>query len=223
MAYRNRRALLDAGPGLLRQLKQSAQDPLEIGAVFISHFHLDHTAELFPFLLYRFLKEPQANSRLQVFGPPRTERWFADLAAWQGRWLSAAMPQIIEVRETAVDWAGLKVCAQDTPHTQESVAWRFGDCLFYSGDTDWSDELVAFAAGCRCGLVECSFPDDLKTTGHLTTSESARLAKRAQFRLLLLTHFYPQNETQELTRHVKRIFPGDVVAVRDLLTIEIQA
>ncbi len=218
--HQNRTALLDAGMGAVLQLKKARQNPLKITEVFISHFHLDHTADLFPFLLWRCLQDPQANSRLTLYGPPGTTRWFADLAAWQGGWLSNARPQIIEA-QGAISWAGLKVTAQPTPHTEESIAWRFGDLLFYSGDTDWSDKLVAFAKGCRCGLVECSFPDTLKMAGHLTTSESARLAGEAHLTQLVLTHFYPQNERQDLELQVKRIFNGQVIAARDLLTVEI--
>ena len=47
-------AVLDFGPGILRQLKSLPVNLLSIQTVFISHFHLDHCADLFPFLMNRY-------------------------------------------------------------------------------------------------------------------------------------------------------------------------
>ena len=54
----DKKILIDCGPGTLNRLSQINVDPREIDYVFLSHFHADHSGDLFAF---------QMNFRLNDF------------------------------------------------------------------------------------------------------------------------------------------------------------
>ena len=66
-------ALLDCGPGIIKQLKLACIDPVRVNQVFLSHFHLDHCADVFPLLLNRFLLDARSNDSLTIYGPVGTK------------------------------------------------------------------------------------------------------------------------------------------------------
>ena len=45
--------LLDCGYGIVKQLINFNEDILKVDTVLISHLHLDHCSDLFPFLMRR--------------------------------------------------------------------------------------------------------------------------------------------------------------------------
>jgi ribonuclease BN (tRNA processing enzyme) len=114
--------LVDAGDGVLRQLA-AANLPLEkVRAIFITHHHFDHNADLGPLLARRWLFG--THSPLPVFGPPMT----IDMLAQQARAYRAielapitiggpASPSIastIDARDFPADLDQPRVIYQDT-------------------------------------------------------------------------------------------------------------
>jgi len=85
-----------------------------------------------------------------------------------------------------------------TPHTEESLAYRFdggGVSIVYSGDTGPDVNLAGFAMDADLLVCECSLPDDIVGKNHLSPTAVARFATSASPGLLLLTHVYPQFRT----------------------------
>ncbi len=213
--------LVDAGPGTLRQLKCLQVDLLQIQRVVITHYHLDHCADLFPLLMARFLLKEQANASLSVFGPENLREWFSTQAQFQGAWLHNARPQLIPFNHQPVQLGNWQIIAGLNNHTSESLSLRLtnGQTIFYSSDTDFQEDLLPLARDAELAILECSLPDHLKISGHLTPTEVARFADMANLHRILITHIYPQNDSPDLKQRIQRHFDGEVIIANDLLTI----
>jgi len=71
------------------------------------------------------------------------------------------------------------------------------------------------ARGCDLLVVECSAPDGLGVTGHLTPAEVGELCAVAGPRRVALTHQYPAAAAADLAAAVRRRFDGPVEQARD--------
>jgi ribonuclease BN (tRNA processing enzyme) len=213
--------LLDCGPGILFRLKAAQIELLSIETALLSHFHLDHCNDLFPILMNRALLRNGANEKLQIIGPNGLQSWFRTVASTQGAWLTAALPQILQVGDAGFEWAGVTVTACPTGHTLNSISYKFNtkQSLFYSGDAGPNNELANFARGAHTGILECSHPDERPQPGHMTPVMASQFAARAGFSRLILTHFYPENDPPRFGKEVRQIFDGEIVIAEDMLHI----
>ena len=213
--------LVDMGPGIIRQLKALQIDLLQIGFVAISHFHLDHCSDLLAFLMNRFLLKEEANLELTIFGPADLKSWFESQAQWQGAWLQNAMPRLLPFKNKPVQIGNWQIVAALNGHTANSLSLRIsnGKTVFYSSDTDYQEALLDLARHSDLAVIECSLPDHLKVAGHLTPTEVAMLANKANLQRILISHIYPQNDSPDLKQRIASQFDGEVMIASDLLTI----
>ena len=77
-------------------------------------------------------------------------------------------------------------------HCKESVGVRIeeGKSVVFSGDTDYTHNLVRLAEGADLLFVECSFPER-KAPGHLNLAEVQKVVDQAKPRRVILSHLYP--------------------------------
>jgi ribonuclease BN (tRNA processing enzyme) len=85
----------------------------------------------------------------------------------------------------------------------------------YTGDTGPSADLARWARGCDLLLAECSLPDERALAIHLTPSQAGTLAREADAKSLVLTHFYPLVEAAQPARRAAERYAGPVAAARD--------
>ena len=52
-----------------------------------------------------------------------------------------------------------------------------------------------------------------------TPTRAGELAARAEPKKLLLTHLYPACEGEDLTAACQKVYPGEILLARDLMTI----
>jgi len=219
----NHTALLDCGPGVLHRLKERAVHVLELDTLFLTHFHLDHCADVFPLLMNRALLDSGANRRMTIIAPSGLRRWFEQIAATQGSWLHNDLPDLIELEGQTVYWAGCAVHHFANGHTPQSVSYRIeeeGRSVFFSGDCGFSDGLVYFAGDSALAFCECSYPDEAAQEGHLTPETVAALAQKAGFGRLVLVHIYPENDTPDLTERVKKHYKEEVLCGADFMQFD---
>ncbi len=96
-----------------------------------------------------------------------------------------------------------------------------GKKVAFSGDTGYCKELVQLASKADCLVCECSFPDAMTVDGHLTPKLVGRVAKEAEIKKLILTHFYPEVENEPIVEIIKQAFSGEVIVGSDLSKFEL--
>ena len=110
-------------------------------------------------------------------------------------------------------------------HSRESIAYKItgagGQSVVYSGDTDFSENLVTLARDVDLLICESALPDDLKTEGHLTPSIAGEIATRANVRKLVLTHFYPECDQVNIEKECRQTYDGPLVLAEDLMRIKL--
>jgi len=217
------RLLLDCGAGALHRAATFGIPWAQATHVAISHFHIDHWAEL-PHLLFalRWGTEPPRSEPLVVLGPRGLRARLALAAGAFEDWL--VRPEypldIVELEPDRRYPLGDQVRLEThrTPHTASSLAYAVSDgrvrCV-YTGDTGYSAALAQWASGCDLLLAECSLPDERAVERHLTPSRAGRLAREAGARRLVLTHFYPVFGDRDPAALAAEEFDGDIVAARD--------
>jgi ribonuclease BN (tRNA processing enzyme) len=218
------RLLIDCGSGVTRRLAELGIEWQAITHIAITHFHLDHYADL-PTLLFafRYGMLPVRSAPLEIIGPVGTKALFDKLAEAHGPFVTTPVfPQSITEIEPGqtrnLQPATCSLSAFKVPHTAESVAYsiQVGDRrLVYTGDTGVSPELGEWAKGCDLLVAECSLPAAMAIPEHLTPEQVGELGRIAQPGLLALTHFYPPVEQVDIEGLVRRRYTGPLSLAYD--------
>ena len=217
------RLLLDCGAGALHRLAEFGLPWHQVSHVVLSHFHPDHWGEL-PMLVYalKYTTVPPRSEPLVILGPPGVVQLLRTLAEGYGPWLlDPGFPiGILDVRDGEPFPLNADVSLETfpVPHTTESVALALvapEGRLVYTGDTGPSGELARWATGCDLLLAECSLPEAMAMDIHLTPERAGELARDAQAKRLVLTHFYPPVETTDPAALAGTRFSGSIAAARD--------
>jgi ribonuclease BN (tRNA processing enzyme) len=113
---------------------------------------------------------------------------------------------------------GVTLHRHKVPHTDESVAYSVtgrGRRVVVSGDTGFYPGLGVWAQGCDVLLCECSLPEAMALPTHLTPRQCGAIAAVAQPKRLVLTHFYPPVEKEDIVAQVAEHFGGPVECSHD--------
>jgi len=216
---RGRAVLLDCGPGTLGRLAQIGVSAAEIRTLFLTHFHLDHVADLAPLLNARWMLSAAGPREMEIVGPNGTRGHLAWLASRMDPWFADYRFAVHEARDGLLEVAGIRVASVATGHTAESICFRLEDergrSVFYSGDTPATDAIVPLARGADLAVIECSMPDEARSDGHLSPSLAGRIARLAGVRKLVLTHFYPEAAAVDVLAKVREVFSGPAVLAED--------
>jgi ribonuclease BN (tRNA processing enzyme) len=216
----------------MRRLLEAGITVHRVTHVCISHFHPDHTGELAPFIFAN--KYPDVARRqtpLTLIGGPGFDDFLTRLKGVYGRWiqLDGDLVRTVEAevsKRFIYHGTGWQLEMLPVAHNPESVAFRLavagGPSVVYSGDTDYSENLVTLARDTDLLVCEAARPDEHAVPGHLTPSLAGRVAAEACARKLMLTHFYPDCEGVDLAAQCRRTYAGPVVLAHDLLRIEVR-
>lgn len=223
--------LLDMGASSVLRMAQEKLDWVNLDAIWVSHFHLDHLGGLFPFLFgTKYAPDTQARRKpLNVYGPRGLKKLFRAFDR-AGDYNLLKQPFPIEIREVDPRAAfemlpGLRAEAFSTPHTSESLALKLTDeddaSLVFTSDTGYTDALAVFAREVSLFLMECSFFRDKPVELHLELGEAMRLAESSGARRVMLSHLYPQWDGVDLVAEAKKLWDGETIEARDGLRLEI--
>jgi ribonuclease BN (tRNA processing enzyme) len=227
----HQKLLFDCGPGTMRRLLEAGIAIFDLTYLFLSHFHPDHTSELVPLLFAT--KYPDGNQRqkpLTLIGGQGIASFYDGLRAVYRDWIELA-PGQLHIRElpprrgVALELENFRVQASPVEHNPESMAFRVdtpdGKAVVYSGDTDFSPNLVDLARGADLLICESAFPDADKVPGHLSPSTAGEIARQAHVARLVLTHFYPVCDQADLIGECRRTYDGPLVLAEDLLKLRL--
>lgn len=207
--------MLDFSTSVPLRMAQEGLDWVNLDAIWISHFHLDHCVGLPPFLAgTKHAGNMKSRTKpLRIFGPAGVANLMAKFNAVNNyRLLEQPFPvEIIEVVELEKFeiLPGVDAVACKTPHTDESHAIHIrdkdGKTLVYSADTGFDELVAAFANGVDLFIVECSFVRNKPKLKHLELAEAIYLIRKSKSKQAMLTHFYPEWDEVDFSSEVAKI------------------
>jgi len=235
--------VVDCGPGVVRRAAQAGLGMEQLTRLFVTHLHSDHTAGL-PDIIFT----PAVTGRktpLEIYGPPGIHAMtrhilqaYAEDMQVRLHGLEPAVPQAYVV--TAHDVKPGLVYRDDavrvTAFAVKHGSWRsaFGyrfeardKSVVISGDTTYSDGLVAAAKGCDILIHEVYSAKGLEKRTpdwqryhkafHTSAEDVGRVAAQVKPKTLVLYHQLPMGETpDEVLSEVRRNYTGNVIYGRDL-------
>ncbi len=229
--------LLDCGPSVVQKLYSAGIDATELDAVFLSHFHVDHTSDL-PDLISSYAADRLGNPRkperpLMLIGPPGLVDFLENLIdrnpyySYVGEW--NRMLKLVEPVEIG-DSEGLKIkdvvlrfTEVDHPNGY-AIRVNVGDLsVTYSGDTAPTESLVGLASGTDLLIHECTFPSEALMGKHSSEKGLAEVASKAAPRTLVVTHLSPAwaGREHEIVDALRVSYRGRVVIAYDLLEVRV--
>lgn len=248
--------LVDCGYGAVGRMTQAGVKLAQIEQVFLTHHHSDHTAD-YPALLNLSWILGTPGRKTGVFGPPPLAKMHdAAVAVFQedvdirvratGRQPLASAFTVTELREPGLVFRDerVKVTAALADHApfERAFGYRFDTAtrsIVFSGDTAYSDRIVALAEGADVLVHEAMLvpaidqmlaarpyvPPRLREfllQGHTAVADVARVAQRAGVKTLVLSHLLPGDAAIADARWIEEaasIFKGTIVVARDLMVI----
>ncbi|CQR47023.1 Ribonuclease BN [Paraliobacillus sp. PM-2] len=201
--------LLDCGSGALAQLPKYTT-VMDLDAVFVSHYHQDHIADL-GVLQYHFLVQNAIHHTkkvLPIYGHCEDEKAFAKLN-------HQATKGMAYFPNERVDIGPLTITFLRTKHPVPCYAMRITDgesTVVYTADSSYQDTFIPFAKNADLFITDCSFYKGQNATGagHMTSEESAIIAKKACVSHLLLSHHPHFGDRKQLKKEAASVYQGKI-------------
>lgn len=202
---------MDAGNGTFGKLQEHWAFE-DIDAIWISHAHPDHSADLYPFF-YRCLIEGR---RMPVFAPSGVREKLAALIGEdsKGFWYDLFEWQPVDpgTEATIGPWS---VRGSGAQHSSPNTVLRMvaaGTTFTYTGDTGPHDDLVGAARDADLFLCEASWvdPSQVFEPIHLLASEAGSIAAAANVQRLALTHIWACNDPDRVVEEAAAHYDGPI-------------
>lgn len=225
--------VFDFGRGCLDQLLKLKINYYDIDAIFISHTHPDHFSELASFLHIALFEPGEGRFRrktITIYGPKGIKQAINHISLAMG--LKNAKPKYpVKTQEITsgktIKGKGWKIIGYQTLHVKylNCLALRLidkGEIFAYSGDSGDSLGLRQALKNADLGLVEASWPKELRPQIHLTASQAGIIAREENVKKLVLTHASPNYWRKfDLKKEAKKYFKGPVILAKDLMKIKV--
>ena len=108
-----------------------------------------------------------------------------------------------------------------TVRLEDVSALKKGVKVVYSGDTRRCQNIIRLAQGADVLIHDTTFAEEMEDRMHTGAKDAAEIAKLAQVKRLILTHFSRRyNDLSELENEAKKVFK-DTVASKDFMRLEV--
>jgi ribonuclease BN (tRNA processing enzyme) len=227
------RILLECGSGVMSRLQQYC-DFTEIDAIILSHLHFDHCSDL---LVLRYALDAAARSgRLLEPVPvhcPSQPAEVADLVGYKAALAAVPIRPVVGgptpsgELPVSVTIGGLATTFLSVKHPVEAYgvvlrpdkAPAVGSLFFYTGDTEWMEDLPKRVGRCEIVLAEATYAAKQAPLGpvfgHLTIGQAARLGGMTEARSVILTHHPPGRREETVRAEARRALARSIIVATE--------
>ena len=186
--------LVDIGPATIRRIVEYGFSLNEIDVIVLTHFHIDHSADLSSFLFAANYGVEERTRPLTVIGGPGMHKFFRGLRAVYP-WISPKSYKLAvkSLPKGEMQLQGVTIRTGRANHNPESIALRFEEgksSAVFSGDTDYAKGVVRLAHKTDLLVIDCACPEK-KMKGHLNLAGIERVLSEAKPARVILSHLYP--------------------------------
>lgn len=227
----NKKILIDCGSGTLIRLSQIGVKPQDIDFVFITHFHADHTSDLFPlFMNLRLTDFLGTNISLkfpQIIGPKGIYKFILNCSKNYEllslkNWDKVKFKDIKKEQKIS---RGITVKAFKVNHiafglAANAYAYRFtykGEVITFSGDSTKCNGIEKACKNADIFVCDASYSKGNGNLAHMDTYDIGEIAQRNKVKKVILSHLYPQTDNVDIVNEVKEKFSNEVIKARDLM------
>lgn len=189
--------LIDCGASSLIALKKSQVDINSINSIFFTHFHADHFGGI-PFFMLESQFFSKRERALTLVGPVGLQSWYERVMEIGFPGSSKTPPKFslnfIEIEPGQIHLVdGVSVTSFQAHHGNPGgpfLSLRFlcnGKSFAYTGDTEWTDQLIDLSYEVDLLIAEAYFFDK-KIKFHLDLESIEKNLPRMKPRRLILTH-----------------------------------
>lgn len=220
------RILLDCGNGILR-LIHFPEDLTDL-SVIITHMHNDHFGDLgaLQYASYTHHNLGLINEKITVYLPSasndlKTKTIINEPFSYaEYKYISDC--DTIQIKDVSISF--LK-----TSHSENSYAIKIKDSIsftiVYTSDISYRDkeQIVQFAKNAHILICDSSFIKEHgfpEISSHLTAEQAATIAEEANALMLILNHFWPEEDRNKYLDEAKKIFNNTFLAEeKDIYTL----
>jgi ribonuclease BN (tRNA processing enzyme) len=192
--------LVECGASSMIAMRRFRVDPNRIGTVFVSHLHGDHFGGL-PFMILDAQFYSRRTAPLTLVGPPgfrerltQAMEVFFPGSSTVAQKFATEIHEIVPERSVTIN--GVTVTAYAVEHAcgAPPFAYRFacdGKVLAYTGDTEWTECLLAVGRDADLLIAEALFFEK-RIKYHLDYATLKASLARIGARRVILTHMGPE-------------------------------
>jgi ribonuclease BN (tRNA processing enzyme) len=217
--------LLECGTGVFERLRRHLE-PSQIRAIFVSHLHFDHWADLIPFK-YHLNWEAKTNARPYLCLPPggaETIKRVVAPVSDDPEFFSATFQVSEYDPDNSLRMDDFLLSFMRTEHPIPTYAVRIevgGRVFAFSADTGWGPPLERLAEDSDVFLCEAAWgAEEDPDNEHLSGEQAGRLAHLASVRRLLLTHLAKPKISETLSC-ARKAFDGEVIHASEGLALQV--
>lgn len=201
---------LDMGYGTSRELLRHKLSYQDIDLYVISHWHIDHISDLLPTLFLANIPNFNPDKPVEILAPKGFQEIFNNLKASFGKWIESSRCKIIIHEISAGESFQLKsltIKAYPAKHIPGALSYRIYDrekTFAYSGDTGDQETLSEVFQDCQFGILECSFPPNIKFSNHMNLLEVLTRFSAETSLQIGLVHLYSTAIAEELQQTIEK-------------------
>ncbi len=211
--------LLDCGCSCLIGLQRCGIDPAGLDTVVISHLHGDHFGGL-PFLFLEAKFVSQRQRPLTLIGPPGLQQQVdAALEALYPGAIGDSLGFPLTYRhldpQQSLQQGSFRIDCCRVKHGSSADVYALrvtvsGKTISYTGDTEWTDELIPLAEGSDLLIAEC-FAYQKPVPSHLDYQTLQQQRGRLGCRRMVLTHLGPEMLAKSNQLELEIVNDGDLL------------
>ena len=211
--------LLDCGNGTLSRLQQIIHSFEDLDLIILTHLHSDHISDAMVLRYAIGINKMNGTNKksIPLYAPSTPDEDFEKLQFQN----AFQLKKIEENMQFSFKDCSIEFKPMNHPIPCYGLEIKAGGKKFvYSGDTRYCEAIVDLCKDadlflCESGVLE---KDKTATTAHLSAREAGEIAKKSDVKKLLLTHFWPEYDLDDIYCEARAFFQGDLELSEEMKT-----